>query len=205
MPNKDDIKKVISNALSDVASAIFINRILAIIDDSAETTESFVAASDKIRNRVALFIDEDFAAKLSDLLKAEIGEMQLNRGTRRKHVRVDFRNKVNLTYLGKVYELNTTNISEGGINIEAEKPFPVGSKIEISLPLRGGNVTISGVVVNAKEGRGRRPSTMGIQFTGVSNLVLSMLKSIIKKASPEIGHGGSEMKDMPAGKSDARP
>ena len=86
MPPKDDIKKIVSDALGGAASSIFINNILAIIDESADSRESLVAASDRIRNRVALFIDENLASKLFALLHAEIGKMaRVRRATGREH------------------------------------------------------------------------------------------------------------------------
>ena len=181
MPIKDVVKKIVSNALGDVASSIFLNHAMAIIDESADTRESFMAAADRIRNRVALFIDENLAVKLFAALNAEIEKMELIPGTRRRHVRVDFRNRVNLTYAGRVYELYTTNISEEGMNVETKELFPVGSKVEISLPLKGGkSLAINGVVVNTKSCRGPQPGGMGIQFNGVNDLSLTLLKGIIR-------------------------
>ncbi len=205
MPATDDIKKIVSDALGGVASSIFINHTLAIIDESADSRESFLAASERIRNRVALFIDENLAGKLFAVLNAEIGKLELTPGTRRRHTRVGFRNKVNMTYAGRAYELYTTNISEGGMNVETKEPFPVGSKVEISLPLKGGSsIIINGVVVNTKSCRGLQPAGMGIQFNGVSDLILTILKSIINRA-PDKGSAASlRTTHFPAGKSNAR-
>ncbi len=181
MPPKDEIKKIVGDVLGGAASSIFINNIFSFIDQSAESKESLTAASERIRSRVALFISEDLAGKLSAVLNAEIEKMALDPGTRRKHVRVRFQRKVKLTHAGKIYELNTTNISEGGMNIETEEPLPVGSKVEISLPVKGGSsFVINGVVANTKEGSELQPPAMGIQFTGVSGLILTILKSIIR-------------------------
>lgn len=193
MSTKDYIKNIITNTLGEAASSIFTNHLLAIVDNSAETRESLMAASDRIRNRVALFIDDNLAGKLFTLLNAELGKMELNPGTRRKHVRVDFRNKVSLNCDGAVYELYTTNISEGGMNVEKKDPLPVGSRVEISLSLKGGNsVVIKGVVVNIKERRGLHPAGMGIEFSEVSNLILTVLKSVIKRASDQGGSAGPD-------------
>lgn len=206
MPNKDDIKKIVSKALEGVASPIFINHTLAVIDESADSKESLMASADRIRNRVALFIDENVAGKLFAVLNAEIGKMELIPGTRRRHARVGFRNKVNVTYAGKVYKLYTTNISEGGMNVETKEPFPVGSKVEISLPVRGdSSIVINGVVVNTKRCRGLQPAAMGIQFNGVSDLVLTIVKSIINMASDQGGESGLKTRHVAAEKFGARP
>jgi Tfp pilus assembly protein PilZ len=205
MPPKDDIKKIVTDALGSAASSIFINNILAIIDESADSKESLVAASDRIRSRVALFINEDLASTLFALLNAEIAKMALIPGTRRKYVRVGFRKKVKLTYIGKVYELYTTNISEGGMNVETKESLPVGSRVEISVPVKGGSsIVINGVVANTKDGRGLQPAGMGIQFKGVSELILAILKSIIR-ASDQHGAASQRTTHLSAGKSDARP
>jgi Tfp pilus assembly protein PilZ len=205
MPTKNDIKKIVSTALEGVASTIFINHTLAIIEESADSKASFMAAADRIRNRVALFIDESLAGKLFAILHAEIGKMEMTPGTRRKHVRVGFRNKVNLTHGGRVYELYTTNISEGGMNVEIKEPFPVGAHVEISLPLKGGNsIAIDGVVVNIKSCRGLQPAGMGIQFNGVSDLITTILKSIINRASDREGAASPRTRHLFAGRSDAR-
>lgn len=183
MSTKDDIKKKISSALGGVASAIFINRMFDIVDNSADSKESFMAAAERIRGRVALFIDEKLAEELFALLTADIRDMELVPGTRRRHVRVDYRSKINLTFDGKVHDLYTTNISEGGMHVETKKPFAMGSRVEISLPLKSGNyIALKGTVVNIREPKGLRPAGMGIQFSEVSDLILAMLKSIINRA-----------------------
>jgi uncharacterized protein (TIGR02266 family) len=204
MPTKDDIKKIVSNALAGVASSIFINQALAVIDQSADSRESYIAAADRVKGRVALFIDETLADKLFALLSAEIGKMDLTPGTRRRHVRVSFRNKVSLTSADRGYDLYSTDISEGGMNVETKEPLPVGSKVEISLPLKEGNaIAFKGVVVNVKSGKGLRPAGMGIQFLGVSGLIQTILKSIINRWSD--GDAGQKTRRVPTEKSDARP
>jgi Tfp pilus assembly protein PilZ len=204
MPAKDDIKKIVREALDGTASSIFINNILAIIDESADSKESLMAASDRIRSRVALFINENLAGKLFAALNAEIGKLSLVPGTRRKHVRVGFRQKVKLTYIGKVYELYTTNISEGGMNVATKESFPVGSKVEISLPVKGGStIVINGAVVNTKSGRGLQPAGMGIQFNEVSELILAILKSIIR-GSDQVAAASQRTTLSFGAKSDAR-
>ncbi len=205
MSTKDDIKKGVSSALGGLASSIFINRMLDIIDNSADSRESFMAAAERIRGRVALFIDENLADELFALLNAEIGKMELTPGTRRRYVRVDFRDKVSMTCAGKAYELYTTNISEGGMSVETKELLAVGSWVKISLPMKGGNsITLNGVVVNTKECKGLKPAGMGIQFTGVSDLILTMLKSVINRASDQSGAAILKTGHVPAGKSNMR-
>ena len=130
---KSDLKKIISENLAKAASSIFIDKSLAIIDESAENKESLLAAADRVSKRIDLFIDTDLAIKVFDVLRQEIENRELTPGTRRKHVRVAVCNKVYVTYNGIASELYTVNISAGGMYIKTKEPFPVGSKVVISL------------------------------------------------------------------------
>ena len=88
MDIKDDLKNIINEHLVDVASSFFIDKSLAIMDQSADNKESFLAAADRIRKRIALFIDTDLATKVFDILRLEIENRDLTPGTRRKTRRV---------------------------------------------------------------------------------------------------------------------
>jgi hypothetical protein len=88
MDIKDDLKNIINKHLVDVASSFFIDKSLSIIDQSADNKESFLAAADRIRKRVALFINSDLASKVFDMLRLEIENRELTPGTRRKHVKL---------------------------------------------------------------------------------------------------------------------
>jgi hypothetical protein len=138
MDIKADLKKIISDHLVNSASSFFIDKSLSIMDQSADNKESFMAAADRISKRIALFIDTDLAAKVFDILKMEIENRELTPGTRRKHVRFALCHRVYVTYNGTPFELYTGNISEGGLFIKTDEPFPGGSKVEISLPMEAG-------------------------------------------------------------------
>src|SRR5574340_997983 len=84
---KSDLKNIISEHLTEGASSIFMVKSLSIIDESAESKESLLAAADKVSKRIALFIDEDLATKVFDILRREIEKRELSPGIRRKHVR----------------------------------------------------------------------------------------------------------------------
>ena len=186
MDVKSDLKKIISENLAEAASTIFIDKSLSIIDESAESKESLLVAAEKVNKRIALFIDTNLAKKVFDILRLEIENRELTPGTRRKHVRVVLRNKVYVTHNGAASELYTENISAGGMCIATKEPFPAGSKVVISLPLKAGShMHLKGVVVNTKYDTGRHPTGMGIEFQGVRDDEQKMLRDFVKKTTAQ--------------------
>jgi uncharacterized protein (TIGR02266 family) len=183
MDVKSDLKNIISENLAKVGSSIFIGKSLSIIDESAENKESLLAAADRVSKRIALFIDTDLATTVFDVLRLEIENRELTSGTRRKHVRVTMCNKVYVTYNETASELYTVNISAGGMYIKTTEPFPVGSKVLISLPLKAGShMHLKGIVVNIKRDIGKQPPGMGIEFREVSDDELKRLRDFVKRA-----------------------
>ena len=189
MDIKADLKNIISEHLVKVASSFFIDKSLAIMDQSADNKESFLAAADRISKRIALFIDTDLATKVFDILRLEIESRELTPGTRRKHVRVTLCHRVYVTYNGTPYELYTGDISEGGVYIKTNDPFPVGSKVEISLPMEAGShIHLRGIVVSAKRPSGdmsEHPAGMGIEFKEVRDDERKILRDFVKRASAQ--------------------
>jgi CheY-like chemotaxis protein len=57
-------------------------------------------------------------------------------GKRRKFLRTTLQQVVDLTYEGKTEEYYAVSLSEGGIYIRKVEPFPVGTKVEIALPIK---------------------------------------------------------------------
>jgi uncharacterized protein (TIGR02266 family) len=185
MDVKSGLKNIISENLAKAASSIFIGKSLSIIDESAENKESLLAAADRISKRIALFIDTDLATKVFDVLRLEIENRELTSGTRRKHVRVAMCNKVYVTCNGMTSELYTVNVSAGGMYIQTSEPFPVGSKVVISLPLKAGNMHLKGVVANIQCDIGKQPPGMGIEFREVGVDELKMLRDFVKRESAQ--------------------
>ena len=184
MDIKSDLKNIIREHLVNVASSIFMVKSLSIIDESAESKESLMAAADKVSKRIALFIDEDSATKVFDILRKEIDKRELSPGIRRKHVRVPLRNKVSVTCNGTKSELYTVNVSTGGMYIEAAEPLAVGSKVVISMPLKAGShLSLNGVVANSSPGTGKLPPGMGIEFKEVMDKERKMLMNFLKSSS----------------------
>ncbi|MFZ2197747.1 MAG: PilZ domain-containing protein [Thermodesulfovibrionales bacterium] len=184
MDVKSDLKNIINKSLAEAASSIFIGKSLAIIDESAETKESLLAAADRVSKRIALFIDTDMAVKVFEVLRVEIENRELTSGTRRKHVRVAMCNKVYVTCNGTASELYTVNVSAGGMYIKTTGPFPVGSKVVMAFPLEKGSlIHLKGVVANILSGIGKQPTGMGIEFKEFSEDEQKNLRDFLKKAA----------------------
>jgi len=184
MDIKSDLKNIINENIAEAASSIFIGKSLAIMDESAETKESLLAASDRVSKRIAFFIASDMAIKVFEVLRLKIESRELTPGTRRKHVRVAMCHKVSVTCNEAASELYTVNISAGGMFIKTEEPLPVGSKLVISLPLASGSlIHLKGVVANIKRDVGKLPPGMGIEFKELSEDDRKRVRDFLKKAA----------------------
>lgn len=102
------------------------------------------------------------------------------RKIRRKHLRVSISKKVTVFHGGKEYILYTSNLSEGGVYIMKTNPFPVGSVLEITMPLDNGNsVQLKGVVVHVKglfSDISNSTPGMGLQFQEINDNQMMILK-----------------------------
>jgi len=187
MDVKIDLKNIISEHLVNVASSFFIDKSLAIMDESALNKESFLAAADRISKRIALFIDTDLATKVFNILRQEIENRELTPGTRRRQIRVASCHRVYVTHNDTPYEFYTGNISEGGLYIKTENPFPAGTEVEISLPLEAGShIHLKGAVAHAvhhSNDISECPDGMGIEFKGVRDEERKILREYAKTAS----------------------
>ena len=186
MDVKSDLKKIISENLARTASSIFIDKSLAIIDESAENKESLLVAADKVSKRIALFIDTNLAIEVFDVLRLEIEHRELTPGTRRKHIRVAMCNKVYVTHNGIASERYTVNVSAGGMYIKTTEPLPVGSKVVISFPLEAGShLNLKGNVANTQREIGKQPPGMGIEFREIRDDEKKMLREFVKRVSAQ--------------------
>jgi CheY-like chemotaxis protein/Tfp pilus assembly protein PilZ len=89
-------------------------------------------------------------------------------GYRRKHLRVLLYSRVKVAFQGVDHELSTETLSEGGIYICKDEPFPVGSEVTVTLPLgSAGPVSLGGRVIysSASSGEGGIPQGMAVEFT----------------------------------------
>ncbi|MBI5640599.1 MAG: response regulator [Nitrospirae bacterium] len=89
-------------------------------------------------------------------------------GTRRRHVRVPFCEKIRIICNGASYELFGETLCEGGIYVMKKDPLPVGSEVEVTLPLEGGKpIRLMGTVIYRVEpvsGVFKHPPGMAIEF-----------------------------------------
>jgi uncharacterized protein (TIGR02266 family) len=187
---KEGLKNIVRAHLDRSASSLFIGKSLAIIDESADNKESFIEAAVRISKRVALFIDKEIAQTVYDSLIDAIDRIAAPQGTRRRYRRVAFWKKVLVKYDGRHRELDSENLSEGGIFLRTEDPFPAGSKMELTLPLElGRRISLDGVVIYNRGplgGSSKFPPGMGIQFNEIREKEAGMLRDHIRKASAHV-------------------
>jgi|Deesub1362A_J573_1020465.scaffolds.fasta_scaffold00004_83 CheY-like chemotaxis protein len=88
-------------------------------------------------------------------------------GKKRKFLRTSFNRKVVLNYNGILKEFFAVTLSEGGIFIRKKDPLPVGSEVEVILPLKDKELSLNGTVIYQKGLFGdifRIPPGMAIEF-----------------------------------------
>jgi len=104
-------------------------------------------------------------------------------GKKRRLLRTAFEKRVLVTCNGVTSEHHAVSLSEGGIYIRKKNPFRVGTKLEISVPLRDDEtLNIRGNVIYAKGIEGnlfKIPPGMAVEFSDVSNRESEALNSFI--------------------------
>jgi len=99
-------------------------------------------------------------------------------GKRRKFLRTTLQQVVDVTYEGVTEEYYAVSLSEGGIYIRKVEPYPVGSKVEIALPIKKDlTLNLKGKVIYVnyvKVGSG-----MAIAFDDLRHEDSEMLKAYI--------------------------
>jgi Tfp pilus assembly protein PilZ len=103
---------------------------------------------------------------------------------RRKHCRVSVNREVIVRYNKKPYSLITESLSEGGVYVKKNDPFPLGAEVEVTMPfLDGGSFSLQGTVEYTKnhlEDDSDGLSGMGIQFRGQPDDAAKVLKEYIE-------------------------
>jgi Tfp pilus assembly protein PilZ len=183
---KDDLKNIIQKHIGEAVSSFFLEKSLAIINESADTKESLIAAADRICKRITLFIDKNLAQTVFESLKVELEKKPLLQGTKRRYTRVTFCKKVDIRYDGTNYELDSENLSEGGMYIRTKEPFSTGSEVEIILSLGvGSKIYLTGVVVyetSPLSDSSKLPPGMAIEFKEIGDKETEILRSYIRRA-----------------------
>ncbi len=105
-------------------------------------------------------------------------------GTKRKHLRSAYNKKVVVTHRDEKIELYGETLSEGGIYIRKKDPLPVGTHVEVTLPLKDKySLTLQGVVIYIKGLFGdifKVPPGMAIEFRDLKENEAALLKSSVE-------------------------
>jgi len=183
---KNNLKNIIQEHLGKASSPLFLAKSLAIIDGSADNKESCISAAVRISKRIALFIDRDLAQTVYESLIVAIEKNSMPQGIKRRYTRVAFCKKVSVGWNGAHYELDSENLSEGGMYIRTEEPFPAGAEIQVTLPLGfGSRIRLTGVVVyknDTFDDTLRLPPGMAIEFQKIRDEEAEILRNYIRKA-----------------------
>ena len=123
-------------------------------------------------------------------------------GTRRKHVRVPFCMKVQVTFGGSSYDLYGETLAEGGMYIRKREPFPVGSHVDVTLDLNNGSpLQLKGVVVYTKglfSSIFKYPPGMAVEFKGAGKHETGVLRDYIETSlAKDIFESQEEMVILP--------
>ena len=110
-------------------------------------------------------------------------------GTNRKHIRTFVNKKVSVDCAGQTFEFFSETLSEGGIYLRKEDPFPVGTELAVMLPLQNGQkLTLKGEVIYIKKLFGDYfilPPGMAIQFKHIAEDDSRLLKGHIENLIAE--------------------
>jgi CheY-like chemotaxis protein len=99
-------------------------------------------------------------------------------GKKRYHLRAVYREAVSVRHKGKTHTLRATTLSEGGVYLRTDSPFPVGSSLELEVPLEKKRIRVKGTVLyHGSPGTKSRltPAGMSVEFTGLSKRAQKVL------------------------------
>ena len=103
-------------------------------------------------------------------------------GTNRRHLRERFIRKIPVSHDGRHYEFYSETLSEGGIYLRTQDPFPIGTEIGLTLPLEGATMAAKGDVIYTKDLYGDYldlPPGMAIKFRELTDAHLRLLKGYV--------------------------
>lgn len=105
--------------------------------------------------------------------------------TNRKYLRTAFNGKISLSHDGKHYELFSESLSGGGIYLRKSAPLPVGSRVEMVLPLDDLRMHVCGTVIYTRElftDSFELPPGMAVEFRGLGRAEHEALNNYIEKS-----------------------
>ncbi len=122
-------------------------------------------------------------------------------GFKRRYLRVHSKLKVMLLKDGAAKEMNTESLSEGGVYLGTDNPLPVGTHVDVVLPINGDTFRLRGTVIYT---RGRFddkipiPSGMAVEFEDVSTREARSLCILVSElmTGDMAGTGGDKMIKM---------
>ena len=188
MSLKQELQTLTRQLVGSGASSIFLDKCLQTIEEAADDRRALLDASDRVGKRIALFIDQQLAKKVTDALRARLGSETESGGPPswsyvRKHKRFTISTTVSVVCNGKRQRLETLNISLGGMFLKIADPFPRGSVLDILLPLSSGaTLALKGVVVFPQD---RPPQGVGVQFREMPEGDLRQLKNFLERVSAD--------------------
>ncbi len=101
--------------------------------------------------------------------------------SRRRHIRVEFNQKVKVSYNGITLNGFAETLSEGGIYIEIVAPLFVGSDVRIDFPLSGKHMSLNGTIIYGKNSDSVKMPGIGVEFKGISRDDSDTLKNYVKE------------------------
>lgn len=69
---KDELKTYLRQKLVDIASAMFLTRVVDVIENAQISREALLDAADKVGKMVSLFLDKKLGKEISDELVARV-------------------------------------------------------------------------------------------------------------------------------------
>lgn len=119
---------------------------------------------------------------LYDMLQESLQALGANR---RAHIRIPYENKVAVMIDGKPEVYYSVTLSEGGIYIRRNPPLPVGTEVEIIIPLRMEHaMRIKGMVIYTRALSTDSldvPPGMAVHFKDISAEDVSVLSAYVKE------------------------
>jgi len=101
---------------------------------------------------------------------------------RRRSERADLIVRVDYSTVDEIFSEFTSDINEGGLFIETEKPSQAGTEVTMQFNLPGTDERIEtvGVVVRVTNGDASSPSGMGIEFDDLNDEDRARINTIIR-------------------------
>jgi len=101
---------------------------------------------------------------------------------RRRSERKELVVRVDYSSIDELFSEFTSDINEGGLFIETEKPRPMGTEVELSFNLPGNERAVEtlGRVVRISSGEGNSPPGMGIEFDELAVAERQRINEIIR-------------------------